>query len=95
MREHSLLRIGEFAKLGQVSIATLRYYDQWDLLKPNALDPETGYRYYSLDQLPRLNRIVVLKELGFPLEQIALLLEKDLFLEQLQRMFRLKYTQTL
>ena len=95
MKEQSLLRIGEFAKLGQVSIATLRYYDQWDLLKPNMHDPETGYRYYSLDQLPRLNRIVVLKELGFPLEQIALLLENDLSLEQLQGMFKLKYTQTL
>ena len=95
MREQPLLRIGEFAKLGQVSIATLRYYDQWDLLKPNMHDPETGYRYYSLDQLPRLNRIVVLKELGFPLEQIALLLENELSLEQLQGMFKLKYTQTL
>ncbi len=95
MKEHPLLRIGEFAKLGQVSIATLRYYDQWGLLKPNALDPETGYRSYSLDQLPHLNRIVVLKDLGFPLDQIALLLENDLSLEQLQGMFKLKYTQTL
>ena len=95
MKEQPLLRIGEFAKLGQVSIATLRYYDQCGLLKPNTLDPDTEYRYYSLDQLPRLNRIVVLKELGFPLEQIALLLENDLSLEQLQGMFKLKYTQTL
>ncbi len=95
MPEYPLLKIGEFARLGQVSVATLRYYDQWSLLKPNALDPDTGYRYYSLDQLPRLNRIVVLKELGFPLEQIALLLEKDLSLEQLQGMFKLKYVQTL
>jgi DNA-binding transcriptional MerR regulator len=61
-----------------VSIATLRYYDQYGLLKPNALDPDTGYRYYSLDQLPRLNRILALKELDFPLEQIARLLEEDL-----------------
>ena len=95
MKEHPLLKIGEFAQLGQVSIATLRYYDQWGLLKPNALDPYTGYRSYSLNQLPRLNRIVVLKELGFPLEQIALLLEKDLSIKQLQGMFKLKYAQTL
>ncbi len=95
MQEHSLLKIGEFARLGNVSIATLRYYDQWNLLKPNALDPDTGYRYYSLDQLPRLHRIVVLKELGFALEHIALLLEKDLSLEHLQGMFQMQYTQTL
>ena len=71
MREHTHLKIGEFARVGQVTIATLRHYDQCSLLKPNTLDPETGYRYYTLDQLARLNRILALKELGFPLEQIA------------------------
>ena len=94
MRERSVFKIGEFARVGQVSIATLRHYDQGGLLKPNALDPDTGYRYYSLDQLPRLNRILALKELGFPLEQIAHLLEEDLSLEQLQGMFKLKQAQT-
>ncbi len=95
MSTHSLLRIGEFARLGQVSVATLRYYDQEGLLKPNTLDPDTGYRYYSPNQLPRLHRIIVLKELGFPLDQIALLLEKALSIEQLQEMFQLQYAQTL
>jgi len=55
MRERTHLKIGEFARVGQVTIATLRHYDQCGLLKPNALDPDTGYRYYSLDQLPYLN----------------------------------------
>jgi len=94
MRERPLLKIGEFARVGRVSIATLRHYDQCGLLKPNALDPDTGYRYYLLDQLPRLNRILALKELGFPLEQIAHLLEEDLSLEQLRGMFTLKQAQT-
>jgi DNA-binding transcriptional MerR regulator len=89
-----MLKIGEFARIAQVSIATLRYYDQCGLLKPLALDPETGYRYYSLDQLPRLNRILALKELGFPLEQIAQLLEEGLSVEQLHGMFKLKQMQT-
>ncbi len=92
--ERTILKIGEFARVGQVSIATLRYYDQCGLLKPNALDPDTSYRYYSLDQLARLNRILALKELDFPLEQIARLLEEDLSLEQLRRMFTLKQAQT-
>ncbi|MFL5626377.1 MAG: MerR family transcriptional regulator [Ktedonobacteraceae bacterium] len=94
MRERTILKIGEFARVGQVSIATLRHYDQCGLLKPNALDPDTNYRYYSFDQLARLNRILALKELDFPLEQIAKLLEGDLSLEQLRGMFTLKQAQT-
>jgi DNA-binding transcriptional MerR regulator len=94
MTARSMLKIGEFARVGQVSIATLRHYDQLGLLKPSALDPESGYRYYSLDQLPRLNRILALKDLGFPLEQIAQLLEESLPLEVLHGMFRLKQAQT-
>jgi DNA-binding transcriptional MerR regulator len=89
-----MLKIGEFARIGQVSIATLRHYDQYGLLKPTELDPDTGYRYYTLEQLPRLNRILALKDLGFPLEQIAQLLENALSFEQLQGMFKLKQAQT-
>jgi DNA-binding transcriptional MerR regulator len=94
MRERTMLKIGEFARMGQVSIATLRHYDQCGLLKPNELDPDTGYRYYSLDQLERLNRILAFKELGFPLEQVAHLLEENLSMEQLRGMFTLKQAQT-
>ncbi len=94
MRERTVLKIGEFARVAQVSIVTLRHYDQCGLLKPVVLDPDTGYRYYSLDQLARLKRILALKELGFPLEQIAQLLEEDLSLEQLRGMFKLKQAQT-
>lgn len=93
MTERIMLKIGEFARVGQVSIATLRYYDQYGLLKPSMLDPDSGYRFYALDQLPRLNRILALKDLGFPLEQISRLLEEELSLEQLQGMFRLKQAQ--
>src|SRR5436309_12101117 len=94
MREHTHLKIGEFARVGQVSIATLRHYDQYGLLKPDALDPGTGYRYYSLDQLARLNRILVLKDLGFPLEQITRVLEENFSPDQLRAMFALKQAQT-
>ncbi|MBA2678638.1 MAG: MerR family transcriptional regulator [Ktedonobacteraceae bacterium] len=89
-----MLKIGEFARIGRVSIATLRHYDQYGLLKPDALDPDTGYRYYAFDQLARLNRILALKELGFPLDQITQLLEEDISLEQLHGMFKLKQAQT-
>ena len=66
----NMLKIGEFSKLVQVPVPTLRYYDQVGLLKPVEVDRFTGYRYYSASQLPRLNRI----RLGFSLEQIAVVL---------------------
>ncbi len=53
-----MIRIGTFAHLSQVSVVTLRHYDDLGLLEPVAVDSETGYRYYSVSQLPRLNRIL-------------------------------------
>lgn len=85
-----MLKIGELSKISQVSVKTLRYYDEVGLLKPLEIDRFTGYRYYSFDQLPRLNRILALKDLGLTLEQIAQLLNEQLTAEQLRGMFRLK-----
>lgn len=72
-----MFKIGEFSRLGQVSVRMLRHYDQLGLLKPSQTDKFTSYRYYTLDQLARLHRIIALKELGIPLEEIARLLGKD------------------
>lgn len=90
MREYPLLRIGEFAQVGHVSIATLHHYDEYGLLKPAALDPHTGYRYYAFTQLSRLNRILALKDLGFTLDQIAQLLQAELSRDQMQTLLRHK-----
>ena len=81
-----MIKIGDFARLSQVSVVTLRYYDEMELLKPVRVDAFTGYRFYSADQLPRLNRILALKDLGFSLEQIKLMLADGLTSEQLRRM---------
>jgi DNA-binding transcriptional MerR regulator len=81
-----MIKIGDFARLSQVSVVTLRYYDEVDLLKPVRVDGFTGYRFYSADQLPRLNRILALKDLGFSLEQIKLMLADGLTVEQLRSM---------
>lgn len=85
-----MFKIGDFSKLSQVSSKTLRYYDDIGLLKPAQVDRFSGYRYYTVDQLPRLNRIVALKELGFSLDQIAQLLDENISLDQLQGMLRMK-----
>jgi DNA-binding transcriptional MerR regulator len=66
-----MLKIGHFSKLSHVTVKALRLYDQLGLLKPSHVDHFTGYRYYLADQLPRLNRILAFKDLGFSLEQIA------------------------
>jgi DNA-binding transcriptional MerR regulator len=67
----TMFSIGEFSKIAQVSGRLLRYYDELGLFKPAQVDNETGYRFYSAKQLPELNRILALKELGLTLEQIA------------------------
>lgn len=69
-----MLKIGDFARLGQVSVRMLRHYDAIGLLTPATVDPWSGYRGYSADQLARLNRLVALKELGFTLEEVRHLL---------------------
>jgi len=85
-----MIKIGDFSKLSKVSVKTLRYYDEMGLLQPIETDRASGYRYYSLDQLPRLNRILALKDLGFSLEQIGQALDNGITLEQLRGMLRLK-----
>ena len=85
-----MFRIGEFSRLSRVSVRMLRHYDQVGLLKPSHTDTFTNYRYYSAEQLPRLNRILALRDLGFSLEQIADMLDEELPSEQLLGMLRLK-----
>src|SRR5215510_11535898 len=88
-----MIRIGEFSKLVQVPVATLRYYDQVGLLKPVEVDRFTGYRYYTAGQLPRLHRVLALKGLGFSLEQIAIVLDQGLTPEEMRGMLRLRHAQ--
>jgi DNA-binding transcriptional MerR regulator len=72
-----MLKIGDFSKLAQVSTRTLRYYDELGLLKPRIIDSGSGYRYYEVQQLARLNRILALKDLGLGLEEITALVEAE------------------
>jgi DNA-binding transcriptional MerR regulator len=88
-----MFRIGEFSRLSRVSVRRLRHYDQLGLFKPSHTDSFTSYRYYSADQLPRLNRIIALRDLGFSLEQIAGMLDEELPSEQLLGMLKLKWAE--
>lgn len=88
-----MFRIGEFAQIAQVSGRQLRFYDQLGLLEPAHIDQQTGYRYYTVRQLPQLNRILALKELGLSLEQIGPLLEGEISSAELRSMLILKRAQ--
>jgi len=88
-----MFRIGEFAQIAQVSGRQLRFYDQLGLLRPARIDPQTGYRYYSIRQLPRLNSILALKELGLSLEQIGPLLENEISPAELRAMLTMRRAQ--
>ncbi len=70
-RNEKLFSIGEVAKMFHVSVGTLRHYEQAGLLKPEAVDTDTGYRYYSVRQFEILNTIRYLRVLDMPLAQIA------------------------
>jgi DNA-binding transcriptional MerR regulator/effector-binding domain-containing protein len=85
-----MFTVGEFARLAQVSQRLLRYYDEIGLLKPHHTDRFTSYRSYSAEQLPRLNRILALKELGLSLEQIQRLVSEQISTEEMQGMLLLK-----
>ncbi len=85
-----MFKIGDFSRLCRVPASALRYYADIGLLQPAHIDKFTGYRYYTFDQLPRLNRILALKDLGLSLEQIHALLNDQLSADEMRGMLRLK-----
>lgn len=85
-----MLKIGEFSRISQVPVKTLRYYEELGLINPTHVDAFTGYRHYSVEQLPRLNRILALKDLGFSLEEIGRVVNEGVSLENLRGMLRLR-----
>ena len=68
--KNELLSIGKMAEMNQITVPTLRLYDQLGLLKPRHVDALTGYRYYDIHQNARLDMIAYMKELGMSLREI-------------------------
>ena len=85
-----MLKIGDFSRICQVTIKTLHHYDRLDLLKPAQVDTFTGHRYYSINQVSQVNRILALKDLGLSLDEIKQVFDEDLSPEALRAMLRLK-----
>ena len=72
-----MLSIGEFSNICKVSKKTLRYYAEIGLLFPSEINPENGYRYYSIDQLKTMLFIDRLKSYHFSLEEIKEILTSE------------------
>jgi len=70
-----MYRVGMFSKLGKVTIKTLHHYNEVGLLVPAHVDEENGYRYYTTDQLFRLNEIIALRQMGFSIPEISAIVD--------------------
>lgn len=68
--EAVLLKIGEVADFFQISVKAVRIYEKKGIITPAYIDPESGYRYYTPDQLHQLAALLELKALGFSLDEI-------------------------
>lgn len=66
-----MFKIGEFSKIAQVSVRMLRYYDEIGLLKPAQIDDLTGYRLYSIEQIPILQKIILFRDMEFNAAEIT------------------------
>ena len=85
-----MYKIGDFSQIAQVSVRMLRHYDKLGLLKPEYVDPWSSYRFYTLDQLSRLHRILALRDLGLSLEQVNDLIDDPRADERLYEMLQAK-----
>ena len=89
MQDKSIYTTGEFAKRANVSVRAIRYYDDKGLLKPSEVR-ESGYRYYTDLDFIKLQRIIVLKRLGFSLEDIAEISSRDRDTDFIRESFQLQ-----
>lgn len=67
-----MYKIGDFAKIVDIPVRTLRFYDTYGVLQPSEIDNFTGYRYYSDENIVECELIKLLKSLDFTLEEIIL-----------------------
>ncbi|MEZ4669836.1 MAG: MerR family transcriptional regulator [Anaerolineae bacterium] len=88
-----MLRIGDFSKICQVSVKALRHWDSIGLLKPALSDAQTGYRYYSIEQVRTVNQVLAFRAMGLGLPQITQLLNENPTTADIRAMLHLKQTE--
>ncbi len=88
-----MFTVGEFSRIARVSKRLLRYYDQIGLFEPAHSDARTGRRSYRADQLPALNRILALKDLGLSLAEVRRLLDERIGVAALHDLLQQRKTE--
>src|SRR5260370_25698093 len=69
------LTVGDFSRATHLSVKTLRHYHQVGLLEPATVNPDTGYRYYSGEQIPTAQVIRRLRDLEMPVGEVKAVLD--------------------
>jgi DNA-binding transcriptional MerR regulator len=87
-------KIGEMAEMFGISVKTLHVYDRMKLFQPEYIDEANGYRYYSTNQVNKLNTILSLKSVGFNLKEILDMINKKIDAAELSRILQLKLAET-
>lgn len=72
-----MYRIGEFSRITELTVKTLRFYDEQGVLKPSRVDPGSGYRYYDANLIPVAQAVTLLRNLEFSLAEISELLSRN------------------
>lgn len=87
-----LYRIGMFASFCRTTVKTLRFYEEQNLLKPEWVDPESGYRYYEASQIADMHQLLALRNMGFSIEELKEIKkgksEKKLLLQRKQQILK-------
>ena len=76
-KKTSMLSIGELSKYTGASIRSLRYYEQMKILNPAYIDPDSAYRYYTIDQVNLVEMIIFCVGLGIPLKELSKMTDTD------------------
>ncbi|MBP9023405.1 MAG: MerR family transcriptional regulator [Spirochaetes bacterium] len=71
-----MYKIGEFSQISRLSVKTLHHYDEENILKPDYIDEETGYRYYRKESLEKAGTIKLLRSLEFSVGEIRAITDK-------------------
>lgn len=88
--DFQLLKIGELAAMAGISVKAMRVYEKKDIIKPVHVDDETGYRYYSAGQLQQLEALLALQDMGFTLNEIALIMSGQCSKEEMSELVEKK-----
>ena len=87
--DYQLLKIGELAAMAGISVKAMRVYEKKNIIKPVQIDKETGYRYYSAGQLQQVEALLALQDMGFTLNEIALIMSGECSKEEMSALVEL------